>query len=113
MTLYTSKYRVEPARLTGYDYSAPGWYFITICTKNRVRYFGEIVTVETPDPGVSISQSAKIQLSEIGQIADKYWNEIPVHFPHVNLDAFQIMPDHIHGIIQITTVETPGNRNYD
>jgi len=113
MTLYKNRYRVEPARLTGYDYSSPGWYFITICTKNRVQYFGEIVTVETPDPGVLISQSAKIQLSEIGQIADKYWNEIPVHFPHVNLDAFQIMPDHIHGIIQITTVETPGNRNYD
>ncbi len=106
MTLYKNKYRVEPARLTGYDYSSPGWYFITICTKNRVQYFGKIVTVETPDPGVSMVQEAKIQLSEIGQIADKYWNEIPVHFPHVNLDAFQIMPDHIHGIIQITTVET-------
>jgi REP element-mobilizing transposase RayT len=107
MTFYKNKYRVEPARLTGYDYSSPGWYFITICTKNRVQYFGEIITVETPDPGVSLSQTAKIQLSEIGQIADKYWNEIPVHFPHVNLDAFQIMPDHIHGIIQITAAETP------
>lgn len=107
MTLYKNRYRVEPARLTGYDYSSRGWYFITICTKNRVQYFGEIVPGETPDPGVSLSQSAKIQLSDIGQIADKYWNEIPVHFPHVNLDAFQIMPDHIHGIIQITTLHTP------
>ena len=107
MKLYQNKYRVESARLTGYDYSLPGWYFITICTKNRVQYFGEIVTVEMPDPGVSLVPDAKIQLSAIGQIANKYWNEIPVHFPHVNLDAFQIMPDHIHGIIQLLAVETP------
>lgn len=107
MTLYQNKYRVESARLTGYDYSSSGWYFITICTKNRVQYFGQIVTAETPDPGVSIMQEAKIQLSEIGLIVYKYWNEIPVHFPHLNLDAFQIMPDHIHGIIKITTVGTP------
>ncbi len=105
--MYQNKYRVEPARLTGYDYSSPGWYFITICTKNRVQYFGKIVTVETPAPGVSTVSDAKIQLSVIGQIADKYWNEIHVHFPHVNLDAFQIMPDHIHGILQISAVETP------
>jgi len=149
MTLFQNKYRVEPARLTGYDYSTPGWYFITICTKNRVQYFGDIVSVETPDPGVSktaignhppdpgvsktaignhppdpgVSKTAfkkqksdpgisktptsQILLSEIGQIADKYWNEIHSHFPHVILDAYQIMPDHIHGILQITAVETP------
>jgi putative transposase len=134
MTLFQNKYRIEPARLPDYDYSTPGWYFITICTKNRVQYFGDIVSVETPDSGVSnttetpgsgvskiaienqtsgsgvsktpTSQS-QIQLSEIGQIADKYWNEIHSHFPHVILDAYQIMPDHIHGIIQITAVETP------
>jgi REP element-mobilizing transposase RayT len=72
-----------------------------------VQYFGEIVTVEMPDPGVSLGLVAKIQLSAIGQIANKYWNEIPVHFPHVNLDAFQIMPDHIHGIIQLLGVSIP------
>ncbi len=109
MTLYKNKYRIESARLKGYDYSSPGWYYITICTKKRVNYFGNIVetpnlgvsAVETPNLGVSM---AKIQLSEIGIIADTYWNEIPIHNPHLKLDIYQIMPDHIHGIIQITDV---------
>jgi len=43
---YKNKYRTTPARLTGWDYGSHGLYFITICTKDRVRYFGEI-TVET------------------------------------------------------------------
>ena len=128
MTLYKNKYRVEPARLYGYDYSSPGLYFVTICTKNRVHYFGNIIPVETPNLGVSVPHHSedvvpggtpnlgvsnplcsiptfKIQLSEIGQIADTYWNEIPEHFPNVKLDAFQIMPDHIHGIIQIMNTD--------
>ena len=115
MKLYQDKYRIESARLQGYDYSSPGWYFITICTKNRVRYFGDIIVVdpaETPKLGVSAKTTktiAKIQLSEPGILADKYWNEIPDHFPHVKLDEYQIMPDHIHGIIQITDEETPNS----
>ena len=43
MTLFKDKYRVESARLPGYDYSSAGWYFITICTGNRIKYFGDIV----------------------------------------------------------------------
>ena len=109
MTLYKGKYRIESARRPGYDYSSPGSYFITICTKDRIHYFGDVVVVETPDSGVSTTPIAKIQLSDAGKIADKYWNEIPEHFPQVILDTFQIMPNHIHGIIQIIDlhVQTP------
>jgi REP-associated tyrosine transposase len=49
-----------------------------------------------------------MHLSEIGQIASKIWLEIPVHFPFIGLDAFVVMPDHIHGIIVInSSVRTP------
>ena len=93
MTLYKNKYRVESARLKGWDYSSPGHYFITICTKNRECLFGNVVRGE-------------IVLSETGKIAEQYWREIPVHFNGIELDEFVVMPNHIHGIISIA-VETP------
>ena len=47
-----------------------------------------------------------MQLSEIGKIAYKYWQEIPKHFPFVLLDAFIIMPNHVHGIV---VIDKPGD----
>jgi REP element-mobilizing transposase RayT len=93
---FRNKYRVESSRLTGYDYTRDGAYFITICTKNKIPVFGCIV-------------DGKMILSGSGEIVHKYWLEIPVHFPKIYLDEFVIMPDHIHGIIIINskTVETP------
>jgi REP element-mobilizing transposase RayT len=76
-------------RLKNYDYSQQSAYFITICTHNRQNLFGEIVD------GAMI-------LNEYGKIAQQCWLEIPVHFPHVRLDEFVIMPNHVHGIIIIT-----------
>ena len=75
-------------RLADYDYSSEGYYFITICCKDRENYFGTI-------------SSGKMMLSEIGKKASDFWQEIPSHFYHVKLDAFIIMPNHIHGIIII------------
>ena len=75
-------------RYKNYDYSQGGMYFVTICTKEREMFFGEI-------------NCGKMELSEIGLIADKFWQEIPIHLPFVILDAFAIMPNHIHGIIEI------------
>lgn len=106
---YNNKYRTTPARLNGWDYGSHGLYFITICTKDRIRYFGEI-TVETHDY-VSPSQKkthnhethnhVSLRGTEIGQVACDYWLQIPVHFPFIELDEFVIMPDHIHGILFI------------
>jgi REP element-mobilizing transposase RayT len=70
------------------DYSLPGKYFVTICTAGTKEWFGNVI-------------KSKMHLSEIGQIASKMWREIPVHFPFIGLDAFVVMPDHIHGIIVI------------
>jgi len=75
-------------RLRNFDYSSQAWYFITICTKNRKHSFGEI-------------EDGQMHLSAIGEQAYLYWNEIPQHFPHIELGEFIIMPNHIHGIIGI------------
>ena len=85
---FKNKYRIKSARLAGYDYRNEGLYFVTICTKNKFHYFGEI-------------ENGNLLLNEIGLIAHNYWAEIPQHFDHVSLDEFVIMPDHIHGIICI------------
>lgn len=85
---FRNKYRISSIRLPDYDYSQNGYYFITICTNNREHYFGEMV-------------DDKMQLLEIGKIAQKYWREIPEHFPFVIMDAFIIMPNHIHGIVVV------------
>jgi len=85
---FKNKYRVGSSRLPGYDYSQNGLYFVTICTKERECFFGEIV-------------NEKMILSEVGKIAKQYWEEIPNHFSHMHLDEFSIMPNHVHGIIEI------------
>ncbi|HLD27558.1 MAG TPA: transposase [Patescibacteria group bacterium] len=75
-------------RLSGYDYSQPGYYFITICTKNRENLFGEI-------------KRNKMVLSAFGHLVKRHWQQIPRVRRNVALDAFIIMPNHIHGIIVI------------
>lgn len=76
-------------RLKGYDYSKSGLYFITICVQNRKHLFGTI-------------ENGKMKLNDAGQIANQCWNEIPMHFPNVILHEYIVMPNHIHGIIQLT-----------
>lgn len=77
-------------RLKGYDYTQNGAYFITICTYNRLPMFGEIV-----EDGMRLNQHGKIVVS--------CWDEIPQHYPNVELDVFVVMPNHVHGIVIITT----------
>ena len=93
--LYKNKYRIASARAPWWNYGWNAPYFITICTKNREHFFGEI-------------RDRKMHLSEIGAIAQLCWHEIPVHFPFVHLDAFVVMPNHIHGIVVIDKPEMAG-----
>ncbi|MEW6181024.1 MAG: transposase [Chloroflexota bacterium] len=76
-------------RLKGYDYSQPGAYFVTICTRDRACLFGTVVNGE-------------MRLNEWGEIVLWTWRDLPNHVPNVQLDAFVIMPNHVHGIIIIT-----------
>lgn len=75
-------------RLKGYDYAQEGLYFITICCKDRLHLFGEI-------------KNGKMILNEFGEKAEECWKEIPNHFPNVALHEYVIMPNHVHGIIEI------------
>lgn len=96
MDKFQNKYRIQSARLQNWDYGWNASYFVTICTANREHYFGKIVDGE-------------MHFSEIGKKADKYWLEIPEHFPFVKLDVHVVMPNHVHGIIIID--KTDDGRN--
>ncbi len=75
-------------RLPGYDYSQPRAYFVTICTKWRRPLFGSIV-------------SGVMHRNQCGEIVAAYWHNIACHFAGVVLDAFIVMPDHVHSILLI------------
>lgn len=95
------KYNRKLNRLSSYNYSKVGYYFVTICTKNKISYFGKI-------------KNGKIILSNIGRIMDHFWQEIPEHFLNVKLDEYIIMPNHVHGIIVIIKNDDKcvGNKNF-
>jgi REP element-mobilizing transposase RayT len=80
-------------RLRNYDYRSAGAYFVTICTADRRCLFGEI-----PD--------AAVHLSACGHHVARCWQELPCHFSTVELDAWQVMPNHFHAIVVITTGPT-------
>lgn len=86
MGKYKNKYRGQTIRASWWNYGWNGAYFITICTKNREHYFGEIINRE-------------MVLSHTGVIADIFWYEIPNHDPFAELGEFVVMPNHIHGIL--------------
>jgi putative transposase len=90
MSLFRNKYRVESPRLQNWDYGAAALYFITICTHNRICYFGNIV-------------EKAMQLSEIGKIAEQEWVKTFDLRPDMNLHMgkFVAMPNHFHAIIGI------------
>lgn len=75
-------------RLRGYDYTQNGAYFVTICAHERRPMFGRVV-------------NGAMVVNEWGRVVQACWDEIPAHFRHVELDAFVVMPNHVHGIIVI------------
>jgi putative transposase len=80
--------RRKQIRLREYDYSSAGAYFLTVCVKDGIGMFGEIVDGEM------------IQ-NEYGNIVKSCWDELHVHYSQIELDAFIVMPNHVHGIIII------------
>ena len=79
-------------RLPGYDYTQPGAYYLTILAHKKEHLFGQVVDGE-------------VKLSPVGEIVQEQWLQIPRHFSNVVLDAFVIMPNHMHGIVVITKGE--------
>ena len=78
----------QSIRLKGYDYTQDGAYFVTVCTHEQAMLFGDVV-------------GGEMGLNDIGRIVRDCWLNIPDHFDGVKLDEFVVMPDHIHGIIDV------------
>jgi REP element-mobilizing transposase RayT len=83
--------------LRGYDYTQPGAYFITVCTHKRAGLFGRVA-------------DGDMTLNDAGRVAVKCWKGIPAYFPHVDVDEFVVMPNHIHGILSI--VDAVGAKHF-
>jgi REP element-mobilizing transposase RayT len=84
--LFRKRYRVPSARLGGWDYRWAGIYFVTICTRGRDRCLGEVT-------------GGEVSRSPYGEIVAREWQRIPGPYPRVQLDAWIVMPDHLHGIL--------------
>lgn len=76
-------------RLSGYDYSGSGFYYITLCTHERRRIFGEVLD------GV-------IHLSLLGTVVQEQWLRTAILRPEITLDSSIVMPNHMHGVLQIS-----------
>ena len=94
-------------RLKGCNYLDSGYYFITICSKNRENIFGNPVgaglasaRIKNPTHDNNSSQNNML-LSPLGRIIDNQWKDIPNQYDNIELDHYVIMPNHIHGILVI------------
>lgn len=92
-------------RLKGYDYSQAGLYFVTICTQNRECLFGNIVGAGSKPAQFELS---KMTLNPLGNIVQKTWLDLINHNQNIELHDFVVMPNHIHGIIEIASSDRAG-----
>lgn len=83
-------------RFQNYDYTQSGAYYVALCTQEKRCLFGNATEED-------------IQLNAFGRLVAGCWHELPKHYPHVELDAFVIMPNHIHGVIILN--DAPANPN--
>ena len=90
MDRFQHKYRIQTARAVWHNYEG-GIYFITLCTAGRIHYFGEIA-------------DGKMELSEIGVVAERNITRISLHYPDAEIPLFVIMPNHIHAVVCIDSV---------
>ncbi len=82
----------KPTRLREFDYRTPALYHIVMCTHDRSARFGMI-------------ENDAMQVNAAGAMIVNVWAAIPAHFPAISLDAFVVMPNHVHGIIWIESGE--------
>ncbi len=94
--LYKNKYRIDSARLKNWDYRWNAAYFITICTHDKVCFFGDI-------------ENGEMKLSDVGVIADLIWFEIKNRSKHIELGEYVVMPNHIHGILILNNPDSVFN----
>lgn len=97
---FNGQFQIPSARWQQWDYRWSGTYFITICTKNREHFFGNIT-------------NGKIQLSDVGILADVLWYEIKNHAKNMELGEFVVMPNHVHMILILNGGDDNMNNNVD
>ena len=88
MVLFQKQYRVETTRLVGWDYATAGWYFVTICTKDKKCTLGSVI-------------EGQIVLSSAGRIAERELSIAVAHHSDVSIDCAVVMPSHVHTIVVI------------
>jgi len=86
-------------RLKNYDYSSKGAYFVTICIKDRSHMLGAVRMDEL------FSLTPHMQLSLIGEVVETEMNRLSRIYDHIYLDSYVIMPNHIHMIICIGSID--------
>jgi len=89
--------RRDSRRLPRWDYAGPGWYFVTCVIWQRRPFLAEL-------------RSGQSYPTLAGEIVADAWQAIPDHFPGVHLDAFVVMPDHVHGIVRVDARDDPHRR---
>ena len=100
MTRFKGKYRTESSWLTHWDYSWPGLYFVTVCTANKICWFGEVVDGKMVD-------------SNFGSIARKQWEKSFAIRKELKCHAFVLMPNHLHAIVELVIPQDDGGRRGD
>ncbi|VEP18004.1 conserved hypothetical protein [Hyella patelloides LEGE 07179] len=89
MSYNPDKHHRRSIRLSGYDYSQAGYYFVTICCYQRQCFFGEII-------------DGAMQLNQYGEIVAETYQWLAQRYPYLILDEWVIMPNHFHGIMVLT-----------
>jgi putative transposase len=84
-------------RLKNYDYSTPGYYFVTICTRDRKSLFGEVT-------------SGQMLLNPVGEKIQSVWISLPDYYPGIEIDSYVVMPNHLHGILALNVGAGPRAR---
>ncbi|MEX2161214.1 MAG: transposase [Anaerolineales bacterium] len=79
-------------RLPQYDYASAGAYFVTVCVKDRLPILGTMV-------------GSEVRLTRAGELITEVWNDLPQHYDFIELDEFIVMPNHVHGIVWISSNE--------
>lgn len=94
-------------RLPEYDYAQPGYYFITICTRERKQE--ALCSIESA-VGAIINRPPRISLTPLGRIVDETIRAIPDHYPGILVDQYIIMPDHVHLILSFRNIGPDGRQ---
>jgi putative transposase len=93
MSKYRNKYRIESARFPGWDYSTPGYYFVTICAYNHECIFGQV-------------RDSRMFLNEYGEIVQQEWEKTFEIRRELKRDEYCVMPNHFHAIVRIVDSNT-------